>query len=164
MRRLSVWGRQVSESKSTGKRLPPPTYFALSLALMAALAFALPIAIVVGWPWRALGLVPIAAGVWLNLVADRVFKARGTTVKPFERSATLVTDGVFAFSRNPMYLGMVLILIGAALLIGAVSPFFVVAGLAAILEMHFVPVEERMLAETFGDAWLAYRTRTRRWI
>ena len=139
MRRLSVWGRQVSESKSTGKRLPPPTYFALSLALMAALAFALPIAIVVGWPWRALGLVPIAAGVWLNLVADRVFKARGTTVKAFERSATPV-------------------------LIGAVSPFFVVAGLAAILEMHFVPVEERMLAETFGDAWLAYRTRTRRWI
>ena len=139
MRRLSVWGRQVSESKSTGKRLLPPTYFALSLALMAALAFALPIAIVVGWPWRALGLVPIAAGVWLNLVADRVFKARGTTVKAFERSATPV-------------------------LIGAVSPFFVVAGFAAILEMHFVPVEERMLAETFGDAWLAYRTRTRRWI
>ncbi len=145
------------------KRVLPPTYFLASLALMAALAFA-PIAPLLAWPWRALGLFPIAAGVWLNLAADRAFMARGTTVKPFERSSALAIDGVFRISRNPMYLGMVLILIGVALLLGSLAPLLVAAGFAAIIEIRFIPVEERMLAETFGDAWTAYCGRTRRWI
>ena len=146
------------------KSVLPPTYFLASLVLMAAFAFALPIASLLSWPWRAAGVVPIAAGVWLNLAADRAFKARGTTVKPFERSSALVTDGAFGVSRNPMYLGMVLILVGAALLLGALSPFLVAAAFAALIETRFIPVEERMLDETFGDAWTAYRNRTRRWL
>ncbi|HKN27348.1 MAG TPA: isoprenylcysteine carboxylmethyltransferase family protein [Roseiarcus sp.] len=146
------------------KKPLPPTYFLASLALMAALAFALPIAsLLTGWQ-RAMGLVPIAAGVWLNLAADRAFKDLGTTVKPFERSSALATDGVFRLSRNPMYLGMVLILIGAAMLLGALTPFLVAAGFAAIIETRFIPAEERLLAEAFGDAWTAYRKRTRRWL
>jgi Phospholipid methyltransferase len=106
------------------KRTLPPTYFLASLALMAALAFTLPVApLLSGWQ-RAIGLVPIAAGVWLNLAADRAFKELGTTVRPFERSSALATGGVFRLSRNPMYLGMVLMLIGVgvALLLGALSP------------------------------------------
>jgi len=146
------------------KRPLPPTYFVASLALMAALAFAWPLAPLFAWPWRALGVVPIAAGVWLNLAADRAFKERRTTVKPFERSSALVTDGVFGISRNPMYLGMVLILVGVALLLGALSPFLVTVGFAAIVETRFIPVEERMLSETFGDAWTRYRAKTRRWL
>jgi protein-S-isoprenylcysteine O-methyltransferase Ste14 len=142
----------------------PPTYFLASLALMGALAFALPIAPLLAWPWRALGVVPVAAGVWLNLAADRAFKQRGTTVKPFERSSALVTDGAFRVTRNPMYLGMILILVGVALLLGSLTPLLVAAGFAAIIETRFIPVEERMLAETFGDAWTAYCGKTRRWI
>ena len=146
------------------KTLLPPTYFLGSLVLMAALALFLPVADVLSWPWRALGAAPIAAGVWLNLAADRAFKARGTTVKPFERSSALLTDGVFRITRNPMYLGMILILVGVAMLNGSLSPFLIAAGFAAIIETRFIPVEERMLAETFGDAWTAYCRRTRRWI
>jgi len=61
----------------TRNRLLPPSYFLLSLALMAALAFALPVAPLLSWPWREAGLAPIAAGLWLNLAADRAFKDRG---------------------------------------------------------------------------------------
>ncbi len=57
-----------------------------------------------------------------------------------------------------MYLGMV------PILIGALTPFLVAAAFAAIAEIRFIPAEERMLAETFGDAWAAYRNRTRRWL
>ena len=146
------------------KTLLPPTYFLASLSLMAALAFALPLADILSWPWRALGAAPLAAGVWLNLAADRAFTARGTTVRPFERSSALVSDGVFRISRNPMYLGMILILVGVAMLTGSLSPFLVAAGFAAIIETRFMPVEERMLAETFGEAWTAYCGRTRRWL
>jgi protein-S-isoprenylcysteine O-methyltransferase Ste14 len=146
------------------KTLLPPTYFLASLGLMAALAFALPLVHILSWPWRVLGAAPIAAGVWLNLAADRAFRARGTTVRPFERSSALVSDGVFRISRNPMYLGMILILLGVATLLGSLSPFLVAAGFAAIIETRFIRVEERMLAETFGEAWRAYCRRTRRWL
>ncbi len=142
----------------------PPTYFLANLVLMATLAFALPIAGILVWPWRAAGLVPIAVGVWLNLAADRAFKARGTTIKPFERSSTLVTDGVFGITRNPIYLGMTLILAGVATLLGSLSPFLVCLGFAALLDWRFIRVEEHLLAKTFGDAWTAYREKTRRWI
>lgn len=146
------------------KRVLPPTYFLASLALMAALAFVFPIAPLLAWPWRALGVVPLGFGVWLNLAADRAFKDRGTTVKPFECSSALVTDGAFRLSRNPMYLGMVLILIGVALFLGSLAPFLIAAGFLAIMEARFIPVEERMLAETFGEAWVAYCAKTRRWL
>ena len=144
-------------------RVLPPTYFFASLGLMAVLAFVAPIAAVFPWPWRAAGLIPIAAGVWLNLAAVRAFKARGTTVKPFEQSSALVTDGVFRISRNPIYLGMALILVGIATLIGSLSPFLVCVGFAALIHFRFIRVEERMLAATFGDTWRAYRDTTRRW-
>jgi protein-S-isoprenylcysteine O-methyltransferase Ste14 len=138
-------------------RILPPTYFIASLGLMAVLAFVLPIADVLSWPWRAGGFIAIAAGVWLNLAADRAFKARGTTVKPFETSSALVTDGVFRLSRNLMYFGMTLIHLGVATLIGSLSPFLAAAGFAAVIETRFIP-------ETFGEAWTAHRDKTRRWI
>jgi protein-S-isoprenylcysteine O-methyltransferase Ste14 len=152
------------EGASARKPLLPPAYFLGSLLLMAALGFALPIASLLSWPWRATGILPIAAGALLNLAADRAFKDLGTTVKPFERSSALATSGVFRLSRNPMYLGMALILIGAAMLLGLLTPFLVAAGFIVVIETRFIPVEERMLAERFGDAWAAYRQRTRRWI
>jgi hypothetical protein len=83
------------------KRTLPPTYFLANLVLIAALAFALPIAPLLSGPWRATGFVPIAAGMWLNLAAVRAFKARGTTMKAFERSSALVTDGPFWLEPCP---------------------------------------------------------------
>lgn len=67
-------------------------------------------------------MFPLIFGVALNISADRMFKQHKTTVKPFEESTSLVTDGVFRFSRNPMYLGMVLILSGVVLLAGSTTP------------------------------------------
>ena len=142
----------------------PPTYFLASLVLVGlAHAFA-PLATVAPWPWRLAGLLPIALGAGLNLAADGAFKARATTVKPFERSSALVVDGVFRFTRNPMYLGMTLILAGVATLLGSLSPLLVSLAFAALMQARFIRVEETTLAETFGAEWEAYAKRTRRWI
>lgn len=142
----------------------PPTYFLASLCLMLGLHFLAPVAQAPPSPWRLSGLIAVAVGLWLNVAADRAFKAHDTTVKPFELSQVLVTDGVFRFTRNPMYLGMVLILIGVAVSLGTLSPFLACAAFAALLHFRFILVEERMLAATFGPRWEAYRKRTRRWI
>lgn len=131
---------------------------------MAALHILLPLGQIVEAAWRLLGSLPLALGVALNLAADRAFKQADTTVKPGETSTALVTTGVFRWSRNPMYLGFVLILLGVAVLLGSAAPFVVVAAFPLLLDTAYVRPEERMLQETFSEAWEAYRRRTRRWL
>jgi protein-S-isoprenylcysteine O-methyltransferase Ste14 len=141
----------------------PPHYFVLALVAMALLA-QIPGQAHLPWPWPLLGFVPLAAGLALAMVAARRFSAAGTNIVPLTRSSALVTDGPFTFTRNPMYLGMTLALIGVAALVGRAWPWLVLPIFVAILQMRFIRHEERLMTETFGDAYRAYRARTRRWI
>jgi len=146
------------------KKVLPPTYFLVATVLMVALHFAVPLGKVIPFPWRLLGLVPLVVGVFLNIIADRTFKRYKTTVKPFERSRALITGGVFKLTRNPMYLGMVMILTGIAVLLGSATPWLMVLILCILLHCVFIKPEEQMLEATFGDAYREYRRGVRRWI
>jgi len=150
--------------KGMKKKTLPPTYFFYAIVLMIALHFLLPVSKILRFPWNLLGLVPLVVGAILNLIADRDFKRAGTTVKPYEKSTTLVTSGVFRISRNPMYLGMVLILFGIAVLMGTLSPYTIVILFAVLMDQVFIKVEERMLEEVFGETWQEYKMKVRRWI
>ena len=149
---------------TNGGKLMPTTYLLMSVVAIVALHVLLPVAKVVPTPWNLLGILPLVVGVVINLVADRAFHAAQTTVRPFEKSSALVTSGVFRVSRNPMYLGFVLLLIGLAVLLRSLTPYLVVVAFAALLDRQFVAVEEQMLAEQFGADWQRYRLRTRRWL
>jgi protein-S-isoprenylcysteine O-methyltransferase Ste14 len=142
----------------------PPTYLLISIVAMAVLHFLLSARKIIPSPWNALGIVPIALGVAINIVADDAFRRAQTTVKPFEESTTLVMSGVFQISRNPMYLGFVLILVGVAVLMGSLTPYFVIPVFVILMDRVFIQVEEEMLEEKFGSAWLDYETRVGRWI
>ena len=148
----------------TRKRVLPPTYFFFFIVLMVVLHFLYPMADVVPYPWWLLGIVPLVLGIVFNLVADQAFKKHQTTVKPYEESTTLITSGVFGLTRNPMYLGMVFILIGIAVLIGSLGPFVVIPFYIVLMDRVYITVEERMLAQKFGENWEAYAARARRWI
>jgi protein-S-isoprenylcysteine O-methyltransferase Ste14 len=106
--------------------------------------------------------MPLAAGVGLNLVADHQFRQRGTTAKPFQRSTALITSECFRRSRNPMYLGMVLIVAGVAVFAGSAGPWIVVVALVVLPDRIFIAPEECIMAKTFGNAFGQYRTHTRR--
>jgi len=142
----------------------PPTYLYGALALILALHFLAPGAVLTKSPWRFLGAAPLAAGAVLNIWSSRLFEREGTTVKPFRESRALVVRGPYRISRHPMYLGMVLVLAGLAAILGTLSPVFVVIAFIAALELRFIRVEERMLEERFGDEYREYRKRVRRWI
>jgi protein-S-isoprenylcysteine O-methyltransferase Ste14 len=146
------------------KRALPPTYFLGAIILAVAVHFAVPLQQLLYFPWRLIGLVPLLLGILLNLLADQAFKKHETTVKPFEKSTALVTSGVFSFTRNPMYLGMTLILFGVAAMLGSATAFLVVLLLAALLHRVFIIPEEEMLDETFGEQFRQYRGRVRRWL
>jgi protein-S-isoprenylcysteine O-methyltransferase Ste14 len=148
----------------TSKRVLPPTYLLAFIVVMIALRFLLPMAMIVPFPWSLFGLVLLAAGILINLIADKAFTKANTTVKPFEESAVLITDGAFRISRHPMYLGFVLILIGIAVIMGTLTPFFAIPVFAALMDIVFIRAEERMLEDTFGRTWLEYKRGVRRWI
>lgn len=146
------------------KHVLPPTFLFISIAAMLLLHFLVPVSIYVVFPWNLLGLFPLIAGIAFNLIADSKFKSEQTTVKPFEKSSKLITTGVFRVSRHPMYLGMVLILLGIAILLGSLTPLIVVTIFSILMELVFVRTEERMLEDQFGSTWNTYKNRVRKWI
>lgn len=146
------------------KKLLPPAYVLTSIVLMVALHFLAPAARLIPSPWNFLGVIPLAVGIVINIVADTAFRRAGTTVKPFQASNSLLTTGVYRLSRNPMYLGLVLIVLGIAVVTGSLTPLVVVPIFALLLDRNFIAAEERMLEERFGPAWLEYKNRVRRWI
>jgi len=146
------------------ERVLPPTYLLVFILIIVAVDLLFPLADVIGFPWKLLGMIPFALGIVINVIADSAFKKLGTTVKPLEESTALVTNGVFRLSRNPMYLGFVLILIGVAIFMGSLTPYGVIVVFAVVMDIVFIKPEEKMLEEKFGEVWLEYRRQVRRWI
>ncbi len=145
-------------------KIMPPTWMLIAMLTMLALHFLMPLAWIIPPFWNLTGLILIASGLILNLSADKAFHQVHTTVKPFEESSSLVTNGVFRISRNPMYLGFALILTGIAILLRTLSPYLVIFAFVAVIDKTFVRVEEQMLAEKFGASWKQYQLTTRRWL
>lgn len=121
------------------------------------------------WPhgptWLALpGWLSIAAGLVLMLLAALRMWRHRTTVDPHGQPRSLVTDGVFALSRNPIYLGDAMILLGAALVWSAPLGLLLVPVFAAVIHRRFIRKEETALQRLFPVQFATYRSRTRRWI
>ena len=131
---------------------------------MVILHWFIPILVIVSYPWNLIGLIPLIAGIVLNIAADAVLKKEQTTVKPFQKSSVLVTTGVYRISRHPMYLGMVIILIGIAILMGTLAPVLVIAIFTILMELVFVRAEEEMLENQFGLTWIIYKNKIRKWV
>lgn len=143
-------------------RWMPPRLFLLYGAVGAALHFALPAPVLLRVLW--VGAAVAVAGAALALWGERTFARAGATIKPFERSAVLVTSGPFRFTRNPMYLGLVSMLVGLALALGTPAPWAAAALMAATLQLRFIRNEERALAASLGEPYQRYRQSVRRWI
>lgn len=144
--------------------ITPPVYLFLCIAIMVLVHLFLPGKTVLVFPWNVIGVVPLALGLFLNLIADRSFRKHETAVRPLNNTTALITTGVFRVSRHPMYLGFVLILLGIALLMGSLTPYVLVFAFAFFMDFVFIRFEEKKLEETFGQAWLEYKGKVRPWI
>ena len=145
-------------------KVMPTTVLLIGIVLCIALHLIFPIHILIPPKWNLIGLIPLLFGIWINLTADQALKNAETTVKPYQESNTLVRDGAYRISRNPMYLGFVSILIGISVLLRSITPYFVVVIFVIFVNQVYIEVEERMLAEKFGDDWIRYQSRVRKWI
>jgi len=145
-----------------GVAAPPPVIFAAALATGLALGRATQ-ADGGGAFARGLGLASIAAGGAIGGAAIASLKARGSNVNPYNTTTALVTDGVFRFSRNPIYVGMTSVYIGVALCARSLPALVMLPVALALLDHAVVDPEERYLARKFGDAYRAYNDAVPRW-
>jgi protein-S-isoprenylcysteine O-methyltransferase Ste14 len=147
-------------------RIPPPFIMILAAAVMWLLHAVLPVARLIDPPWHRLGLLAMVAGVGVAAAAFLRFRRAGTTVDPRDpsKASRLVTDGVFAWSRNPMYLGLLLVLAGLAVMFGSIGPWLVPPLFVAAVTFLQIKPEEQALQTRFGQGYADYCRRTSRWI
>jgi len=146
------------------KKVLPPTYFWVSAVVMIGINFLFPIARIAKMPYNFLGVALLLIGLAMNIWSSNYFEKVQTTIKPFQESSPLVIDGLFKISRNPMYLGMVIALFGLFIILGNLSPIFVIPVYIWLMNKKFIEVEENDLEEKFGETYREYKKEVRRWI
>src|SRR5262245_7999430 len=146
------------------QRIPPPVLFVLALVLVVVLHRYFPVASVIPSPWHYTGIALAALGVAFGVWPVVLFRRARTTIIPFQESSALITDGPYRLTRNPIYLGMVLLLIAGSVFAGSLSPFAVIPGFIVIIQRFFISTEEAMLVQRFPAQYTAYSAKVRRWL
>lgn len=147
-------------------KIPPPAYLLIFGFLMWAIAKKLlPEFTWLESPWNYIGFPFMALALFMDVTALVQFVRAKTTPNPFSPSKTneLVTKGVYRFSRNPMYVGLLFWLIGWALFLGNFISFLLLPLFIWVLTVQQILPEESILEEKFGQAYLDYKKRVRRW-
>jgi protein-S-isoprenylcysteine O-methyltransferase Ste14 len=146
------------------RKVIPPVYLLLSLILMFLLQRFFPVYQFVEPPDAYLGIVPVLFGISVAAFSASLFRKANTGIEPFSEASTLVTNGFYRISRNPMYVGMFMMLLGFAFLMGGVGALLPLPVFVLIIRNRFVLGEERFLEESFGQRYLEYKSQVRRWI
>lgn len=136
----------------------------VTLVLMWLMHYVFPIYQYVHEPLAYLGIAGVFSGIFMAAISAHLFKKAGTGIKPFDEATTLVKDGFYRYSRNPMYLGMCLMLTGSAFLMGSIGALLPIPVFVWIIRNKFVVAEERFLEASFGERYLEYKSAVRRWL
>lgn len=143
------------------KRFPdlPPVWAFGSAVLATILAWLMPVARVPSWP----GVLLLACGLGLVFWSAWWFRHKRTTIVPGELPTALIVEGPYRVNRNPIYTGLVLIVLGYGLILGALSALVPAFLLLWVIDRRFVRPEEAVLEASFGESARHYFRSTRRW-
>jgi protein-S-isoprenylcysteine O-methyltransferase Ste14 len=145
--------------------IPPPVWSFAYVLIASAFSYLTGWPRIPGLPLVALAVLLVIAGISLSAAGAVLFRREGTEINPV--SATnrkLVTSGPYRFTRNPMYLGLVLITLGIAFWVGAWPMFLAPIATFATANWVHIPFEEAKMRRQFGAEFDAYVSRIRRWI
>ena len=152
---------EASLEEPKGK-LFPLAYFVFGFMIIPIVHLTVPGMNLIGFPFNLAGLAGIFCGVYLIGRTYRLMKNHKTP-HTYDRSVYVVREGPFRFSRNPMYLGMAILLAGEALLFGNPAALAVPILFCLVMQAIFIPYEENKMEAELGEAYIAYKDRVRRW-
>lgn len=155
-----------SQHGGANVRVPPPLIF-IGLILVGLGLQRWVVALVVPverWARLAVGIPFMLVGLWLPFRARAHFRRTGQSPAPWRPSPVLIAEGIYRYTRNPMYVGMTLFTLGLGAALG--NPWIVELALVGLILVHYLAVrpEERYLAEKFGDSYLQYKRSVRRYL
>jgi protein-S-isoprenylcysteine O-methyltransferase Ste14 len=146
------------------KTISPPLLYQIAIVLMVLFHFLFPIAKIVSFPYNLIGVIIFVFGAGLAINAKRLFQKTNTPIKPSDSPINLHQQGPFRFSRNPMYLGISIGLLGIAIFLGSLSAFLFPVMFFVVMDLLFIPHEERALQSVFGEEYQLYKSKIHRWI
>lgn len=144
--------------------LLPPFVMLFTIMIMILLNQYIPL--VRFWETHAcwIGIPMIILGLVIAQWHARLFKKLGTNLNTFRDPDILTTEGLFRFSRNPMYLGFLIILAGTWVVLGSAAPLLALLGFILLTNYWYIPIEERAMLGKFGENYLNYQSKVRRWL
>ncbi len=151
---------------SLQNKIPPPIIMLLMALLMWLLHFKMPIYQFNNSFTFYIGILFILLGITLDVKSLFDFKINKTTISPISlnNATALVIEGFYRISRNPMYLGMLFILLGVASLFASLSCFLLVPLFVFLINHLQIKAEEAVLEEKFSIAYIKYKRKVRRWL
>jgi protein-S-isoprenylcysteine O-methyltransferase Ste14 len=161
---MSAEGRESTRAEKGRRRSSGIIEIVILLVLPLLLHYLIPIRTVIPPPYSYAGAIVMLVGLGLMIWAARVFQKAGTGFQLEKGGSALVTSGPFRFSRNPMYLGILIWLIGFAILLGSLSVFFLPVVIFLLAQFILIPIEEKRMEQTFGKEYMDYKSRVRRWL
>ena len=155
---------RLNKALETKRKILPLVWLFLMVDLMIALHYLVPILLYRHALLQYAGVAVGAFGMVMMVMSAGAFRKAGTGLVPFDEATALVTDGFFRLTRNPLYLGMVLLMIGLAMILGSLSALAPIPVFAWIIQRNFIRGEERFMEAAFGQQYLDYMNRVRRWL
>jgi protein-S-isoprenylcysteine O-methyltransferase Ste14 len=154
----------VRKSDSPGVIVLPPLLtlgtflFGVALHLLWPLRLGAPVSL------RICGAFLLAGSIVLMVWGRRTMMRAGTNVNPYKPSLSIVTNGPFQFTRNPLYLSNIVAYLGLTFILNTIWPLILLVPMVLVFNRGIIQREERYLEAKFGDAYLAYKARVRRWL
>jgi protein-S-isoprenylcysteine O-methyltransferase Ste14 len=147
-------------------KIPPPVYMLMFACGMWLMDQYIPLAEWIAPPWNRAGFIIMGLAFFTDLSSLFQFFRYHTTPNPIhpERVSALVTEGAYRYSRNPMYLGLLILLCGWAVYLGSISPLLLLPLFIFTINNMQIRCEEKLLEEKFSMAYRDYKQRVRRWI
>ena len=145
------------------KKLLPPTFFIICIVSAIIFNFIKPITIII-YPYNFIGFIFLFIGLYLSLKGSNQFQKAETNINTFDEPDKIIKDGLFKFTRNPMYLGFGIALLGISIILGNLQSFIILIFFILITDQWYIKFEEKMMINKFGKEYIDYKMKTRRWI
>ena len=155
---------ETTDKKGAGVKFPPPLIFVLLIIVGLALDYIWPLEMSIPGSAGVFGIVLMLFAVAVAGLINATFKRAGTAIEPWKPTSNIVTTGFYAWSRNPIYTGFCVFNIGLGISLNNLWVFLSFIPGAVLVYFIAIVREEAYLEEKFGEEYLAYKRKVRRWI